>query len=430
MLKKMRKHLLVYILAAVGVVLLAGVSFAAFKTTEIDHEMLNTGVVFVWSDGSGNWQNGLHPDGPCNRNFSVNIGKARKDVSVVAYSGSNFTFGDSATSHWNETVMCTGLPSYNTNYVPYSTGGGSINFNYDETTGKLTVNQTITLSSSKTFDVAYYVRKNDQQYVYDYLGDNIPSSITDPMDNMLTDPRVRGFLYFCPLVINYTEVTTEEVPDPIDLTAVLDLPAEGETGTAYIVADATIIPIGRTFQSSKLEMSDDGGQTYTTVTDWPTHTKNADMEDAQSIAGTYKYRLTVYLTDGTSDTDEKSIVIADKTPEINVSVEAHLVIPEYTYEGHKFPMKDESIFTVTDEDGNETVYSAQEAYAMGIARSSYTFYDDTSQSNRTDSSDYDFEQFNDVKGEGVFYHYGMKSINLHVTIRSGATITDTVSVKM
>jgi hypothetical protein len=430
MLKKIRKHLLISILAVVGAVLLAGVSFAAFQTKEIDHEMLNTGVVFVWSDGSGNWQNGLNPGGPCNRSFSVNIGKDRTDVSVKAYNGSNFSFGDSDTSHWNETVKCTGLSSYNTNYVPYSTGSGSISSNYDKTTGKLTVNQTVTLSSSLKFDVAYYVSNHQQQYVYDYLGDDIPSSITDPMNQMLTDSNVQGFLYFCPLVINYTEVTTEEVPDPLVLEANLMLPPEGETDTPYTVKDITLIPQGGTFQSSKLEVSDNGGATYTQLTGWPSNTKNADMEETQSIAGTYKYRLTVYLKDGTSDTDEKSIVIADKTPEINVSVEAHLVIPEYTYEGHKFPMQDESIFTVTDEDGNETVFSAQEAYAMGIARSNYTFYDDAYATNRTDSSDYDFETFNDVKGEGVFYYHGMKSIKLEITIKSGEIEMDTATIEM
>ena len=283
--------------------------------------------MFVWSDGTGNWQNGLYPGGKCDRSFSVNIGKNRTNVSVSAYTGSNFTFGDSSTSHWNETVKCTGLTSYNSNYVPYSVSSGTQTFTYDETTGKLMINQTVKLSSADLFDVAYYVRNNQQQYVYDYLGDNIPSSITDPMDNMLTDPSVQGYLYFCPLVINYTETTTEEVPDPIELTATLDLPESEETDEAYTVADATVIPTGGTFQSSKIEMSDDGGETYTTVADWPTSTKNADMEDTQSIAGTYYYRLTVYLTDGASDSDIKSIVIEDAVPEVTVSVDADLVIP-------------------------------------------------------------------------------------------------------
>ena len=420
MLKKIRKHLLVSILAAVGIVLLAGISFAALKTTEIDHKMLNTGVVFVWSDGSGNWQNGLQPGGICDRSFSVNIGKDRTNVNVVGYTADNFTFGESSTSHWNETVKCTDKRSYNQNYVPYSVNAGMQSFTYDKSTGKLTVNQTVRLSSGNQFDVAYYVRNNDQQTVYDYLGDDIPGNITEPMGRMLTDPGVQGYLYFCPLVITYTEVTTEEVPDPLALKANLMLPTQGETDTPYNVKDTTVIPKGGTFQSSKLEVSDDGGKTYALISGWPSKTKNAEYEDSKSIAQEYKYRLTVMLTDGTTDTDEKSIVIIYATPEIYVSVEADLVIPEFTYEGHKFPIKDESIFTVTDEDGNETVYSAQEAYAMGIARSSYDFNED--------SSEYDFQKFNSVKGEGVFYHYGPKTITLNITIKTGKVVSESVSM--
>ena len=65
---------------------------------------------------------------------------------------------------------------------------------------------------------------------------------------------------------------------------------------------------------------------------------------------------------------------------------------------------------------------------MGIARSTYIFYDDTTQSSKTDSSDYDFETFSDIKGEGVFYHYGQKSITLKITLKSGKIVTDTVSI--
>jgi hypothetical protein len=174
MLKKMKKRFWVIILAAAGVALLAGVSFAALQTTEIDHEMLNTGVVFVWSDGVGNWQNGLSPGGNCDRSFSVNIGKDRTNVNVVKYTSNNFSFGDSDTSHWNETVKCYDLASYNKNYIPYAVNAGSLNFDYNKSTGKITVNQTVKLSSSSQFDVAEYVRKGKQQEVYDYLGGRCP----------------------------------------------------------------------------------------------------------------------------------------------------------------------------------------------------------------------------------------------------------------
>jgi hypothetical protein len=192
------------------------------------------------------------------------------------------------------------------------------------------------------------------------------------MDRMLTDTRVKGYLYFCPLVITYTETKTVDVPDPLVLEANLMLPAKGSTDTPYTVKDITVMPKGGTFQSSKLEVSENGGQTYTLVSDWPSKTKNASMEDSKSIAKTYKYRLTVYLTDGTSDTDEKSIDIEYTGPQIEIEVEADLLLPEYTWEGHTEIAEDASIFTVTDETGKKTVYSAVEAYRLGIATNSFS----------------------------------------------------------
>nr|WP_315021731.1 hypothetical protein [uncultured Aminipila sp.] len=430
MFKKSKKTLTISILALLLVFIIGGVSYAVtYKTTEVHHEMLNTGVVFIWSDGAGNWQNGISPNSSCPRSFTINIGKDMKDVSVSAYNGSNFKFGSEETSHWNKTKMCKGKGSYDANYIPYAISSGSQTFSYDAKSGNITIKQSARLSSSKLFDVAYYVGKGKQQTVYDYLGDNIPSGITEPMNKMLTDKSVKGYLYFCPLVIKYTEVKKEVVEEPLELKAELELPANGKTNTPYPVKDITQIPKGATFQSSTLYCSSDNGQTYDVVNEWDCNTQNAQMNDSKITAGEYKYRLVVYLTNGQSSSDDKSIIIADKEPNITVTGEAHLVIIgdgiengiPYGYEGHPYMMYDESIFYVTDEDGKTIKLSAEEAYAKGIARNKITF--------DTDKTDVSMKSFNKVEKEATWQHKGLKHITLTITIKDGIKYSDVVDLE-
>nr|WP_315022985.1 hypothetical protein [uncultured Aminipila sp.] len=432
MFKKSKKTLTISILALVLVFIIGGVAYAVtYKTITTEHEMLNTGVVFIWADGNGNWQNGLKPNGSCNRSFSVNIGANMKVVKVSAYNCANFSFGKDDISHWNKTKMCKGKSSFDTNYIPYSVNGGSLSFKYNEKSGNLTVTQRVSLSSSQTFDVADKVRKGNQQEVYDYLGKDIPSGITEPMNKMLTDPSVQGYLYFCPVVINYKEVRTEVVEEPLELKAVLDLPEKGETNTPYPVKDMTQIPKGGTFQSSKLEKSVDGGKTYTLVNDWDSHAQNAEMEDENSLAITIKYRLTVYLKSGESSTDEKTIVLEEHDPEVSVKCDIKLNIKgsenwgdekHFTYEGHPAMLYDDSVFYVTDEEGNTIKLSAEEAYAKSIARNKFTF--------DTPSSDVSMKSFNKVEKEATWQHRGTKTVTLTVTLKDGVTLSDVVELKM
>lgn len=411
LLKNRKKPLIIGIIALI-IALLGGVAYAVtYNTITTEHEMLNTGVVFVWSDGAGNWQNGLKPNGSCNRSFSVNIGAGMKDVSVDNYNSANFGFGSEETSHWNKTKKCKGKTSYNSNYVPYSVQSSSLSFKYDEKTGNLTVSQKTTLSSNSIFDVADYVRNEQQQEVYDYLGDHVPSGISSPMNKMLTDSSVKGYLYFCPVVINYTEVRTEEVVEPLELKAVLDLPATGKANTPYTVSDLTQIPKGGEFLSSRLEKSVDGGKSWVNVVTWDSNTQNAVMNDSNSLAIQIDYRLTVYLKTGEFSTDKKTIVLSEDEPDIDVACNVELNIKgyenwgdnlHYTFEGHPTMLYDDSTFTVTTEDGDTIKLSAQEAYAKGIASNKFTF--------DTDSSDVSMKSINKVEKEAVWQHRGTKCL--------------------
>lgn len=431
MFKKSRKALTLSILVLLVILIIGGVSYAlTYKTLTTEHEMLNTGVIFVWSDGNGNWQNGLKPNGSCNRNFKVNIGADRTDIQVFDYNSANFGFGNENISHWNKTKKCKGKTSYNSNYVPYSTQSENISFDYNKKTGELKINQRVTLSSAKIFDVAYYVKEKMQHEVYNYLGDNVPSTITEPMNQMLTDHSVKGYLYFCPVVINYKEQRTEVVEEPLELKAKLELPSKGETKTPYTVKDATVIPKGGTFQSSLLEKSVDGGATYVRVNDWDCKTENAEMQEENSLAIQIKYRLTVMLKSGETSTDEKAIILEEDKPNVNVSADVDLKwdgpIGEngypIGYTGHPNNLTDYSKFYITTEDGKKITLSAREAYAKGIASYDYSF--------DSPRSDYSVKKFNSVEREVVYESPGLKTATLTVTLKDGVKYSDIIEIKM
>ncbi len=206
--KKRSRKSLVLTVIVIFILLTTVIGFASTKEVIIKHERLDTGVVFVWADGKGVWQNGLRPNGPCNRDVTINIGKADfKNFKCEVYNNTNFKFGkDESTFHWNKTKKCKDQDSFNRNYLDYCASFNSGSVKYDKASGNLNIKESVTLTSNQEFDVAQYVRKGNQQTVYDYLGDDIPSGITDPMNKMLTDPDVKGYLYFCPMVITYDEV--------------------------------------------------------------------------------------------------------------------------------------------------------------------------------------------------------------------------------
>lgn len=243
--KKERKSLIIAITIVI-IILTTIVGFASTKEVLIHHERLDTGVVFVWADGKGNWQNGLIPGGKCSISPEIYIGKSNfKNFKCEVYNGSNFSFSSEETSHWNKTPKCKDKKSYNNNYVDYCATFTKGNVQYDKNSGNLNIKETVKLTSKAVFNVGNYVRWGNQKEIYAYLGDNPPSGITEPMNKMLTDPRVQGYLYFCPMVITYDEVTY--IPFG-NLLARLDIlnssgtPTKGvKVGESFILKDNSVI---------------------------------------------------------------------------------------------------------------------------------------------------------------------------------------------
>lgn len=255
--KKGRKSIILSVIVAI-ILLTTVVGFASTKEVIIKHERLDTGVIFIWADGKGVWQNELKPNGSCNRNVTINIGKADfKNFKCEVYNGTNFKFGkDESTSHWNKTKKCKDQDSFNRNYLDYCSSFNSGSVKYDKSSGNLNIKESVTLTSNIEFDVAQHVRKGDQKTIYDYLGDNISSGITDPMNKMLTDPKVQGYLYFCPMVITYDEVKL--IPFGT-LIAGLDVPERVRVGESYTVRDTSIIE-GDTLDHSELYFDTGNGR--------------------------------------------------------------------------------------------------------------------------------------------------------------------------
>jgi hypothetical protein len=100
----------------------------------------------------------------------------------------------------------------------------------------------------------------------------------------------------------------------------------------------------------------------------------------------------------------KKIQIIDSR---DISVEADLVIPAFTFEGHTELAQDQSTFEV---DG--VPYSAVRAYAEDVADNDF----------KCDSSYVDIERLNDTKAEATFMKEGNYSVRLNIRTATAGTL--------
>lgn len=84
-------------------------------------------------------------------------------------------------------------------------------------------------------------------------------------------------------------------------------------------------------------------------------------------------------------------------------------------------LKDQSRFTLTDEDGKTVTYSAEEAYELGIAYNRFKVL-------HCDSDDYELKKINDIKYQVIFNSPGTKEIELRVTLKDGKIIKKTIDI--
>lgn len=412
--KVKKKHILSILSLSIIVFSLAGIliSHALTRVTIIPHERLSTGAYFIWDDGFGNWQNGIGPGSEVTRTFSINIGKDRTNIKVKEYNGSNFSFSDEPTCHWNRTIYCQDSTSYEEYYVPKSADSKSATFDYNSNTGSLTITETLKLVAQEPFDIATLMRNNQQQTIYDYMGGDLPQNMQDFINQTEIAESVQGILYFCPLVITYDEVITEEIEESLDVS--LDIPEEATINQDYTVKNNSVYSEGAQVASSVLTKTVNG--VTTTLPNW--HAGTQSIIENSATTGEITYTLTETLTNGESDSDTKTIEI---TNDEQISGDADIIAEDqYTYIGHPTTFKDKSNITVTI-NGETQVYSAASAYELGYASNRFALLNNT--------TNYSTERISSTRQQYIFNTPGAYTVQLRVTA-DGQSYYDTDSVEV
>ena len=392
---------------------------------------LDTGVIFLWKNSSGIWQYGREPGGSDTFSTDITIPKYAENVTAAAYDqdadyGEDGYFPFKATEKidgssiiWNKTVIAKNKYDYDDNYNKYATCPLSVNKEYTSTTGdvKIIYDATFHAYGGTDYNVKEKLENGLKQEIIDLLGS--PSAeITEAMDLMNPesenyDSDVEGYLYFLPVVIKY-DIT--EVVEIGDFEPGLDLPESAKQGEEYTVSDGTIVDNECEIDRAVLEKHYGDG-IWEEVATWngpgePGANTGGSIDESCSDVGTITYRLTVYDIYGQSDTATASIEITDRR---DISVTADLVLPPYTFEGHKMPATDRSTFEV---DGVN--YSAERAYAEKIARNSFkenTAYGTVSRLTSTQAN-------------VTFSKSGTYNVTLTVTPVAGGKATDTEPIEV
>ncbi len=244
-------------------------SFAGVQ--EVIHYRLSTGVIFVWKNSAGIWQNGFSPGSTQTIIYNHNIGVGMKDVMVYKYNpnavnGSQgyFDFQNNNFYHWNKGAAID-YDSYNKSYYDYASTPltTSIAGDYDSETGKLVLSCTATLRtvSGINYDVKEQLSYGAEGKIklFELLGS--PSedlveamNLMDPASEQY-NPNVEGYLYFVPIIIQYT--VTTEVPDEPIIPTGEDIPESEEPIVPKIMEGEAILDLPKkTYEGHTVEAMD------------------------------------------------------------------------------------------------------------------------------------------------------------------------------
>ena len=211
------------------------------EIVETSHYRLDTGVVFVWKNSAGQWQNGWQPGGSISYSYQHTLPKDAASVDVCRFDpnaglggAGYFDFDQRNYYHWNSQAAWD-RNSYLDFYYDYavtslSVSGGS---SYNPDNGGITVNYSMRFSPQGV--AAYDVKRelsygeSGKQAIIDLLGNPSQEIISamnlmDPSSEHY-DSNVEGYLYFIPIVFSYTlEEEQEEEEEPVE--PVLDITGE------------------------------------------------------------------------------------------------------------------------------------------------------------------------------------------------------------
>ncbi len=276
------KKKILHIIAAALIIIIISTATSSTKASaammDSTHYRLSTGVVFIWKNSEGKWQNGLSPGDTTTYTDYFSIGQDLKNISAYRYNPEapigtegHFDFNNNQYYHWNKGAA-TNYESYNLLYYDYSAKPLNVSGeeNYDAETGKLklVLSPTLKTVSGINYDVKEKLSFGVQGKfeLLELLGSPTQElidamNLMDPASEQY-NPNVEGYLYFVPVIIQYT-VTTElpdepgeipeeepvipeeeqQIPKVMEGQAVLDLPKktyEGHTVEAMDFSQFTV----------------------------------------------------------------------------------------------------------------------------------------------------------------------------------------------
>lgn len=314
------------------------------EIVQTPHFRLDTGVVFVWKNSAGQWQNGWQPGESISYSYQHTLPKSAASVDVHPFNPSSpqgspgyFDFDDGTYYHWNPQYAWD-RSSYMEYYYDYSvtsltaSGGPS----YNPANGNINVNYGMNLSSKKgsPYDVRAKLDQGQagKQAILDLLGNPSQEIITamnlmDPASEQY-NANVEGYLYFIPIVFSYTleeEVEEEEEPEEpiLDITgeAHLNLPGwtyEGHTVEAWDTSTFTVDGEGYSaYRMYQENLADNDFQPGGSAINRRTSLTTADL--TFNRVGTFPVALKITANTGQVFRDTKSIEVK-KTPTLIVDL--------------------------------------------------------------------------------------------------------------
>jgi hypothetical protein len=176
---------------------------------------LDTGVIFIWANSSGAWQKGYSPGSNYPSGFKMDLtygGQYQKDKikNVKAYPYTAAFYRDTGVQPaYNVTAKAGSIEEYNEVYMPHASQNINITKStYDPKVGEIDIKYNAKLSSNNLYDVKQRVAFGREEDIYDYMGgkSSVPADVIKSLEAMkgnLFSPKVQGYMYFVPIIIEY-----------------------------------------------------------------------------------------------------------------------------------------------------------------------------------------------------------------------------------
>ena len=376
------------------------------------------GVQLAYNEGS-EWGRNTYGTDEISGSWTLSFGQNIKVENVYPLDGSGYDINSGSENIPND--LGDASDAYQAYYADYATTNYSVK-SFSGSGNKVTFSYKVKLDTNKKSDVVAHGEDRRDGEIYQLFGgksnlEHDQPVIADAVEKALaaglngTANGNKLYLVFVPTVIEYKKYITVG-----DLEAQLSMPDTAKQGEDFTLSDDSILDDSLTLNYTTIEwVLNDGGKKL--IATWegtgePGENSGGSITQSFDETGRYECILTAVTTNGQVDTDIKYINIVDKR---DISINADLTLPEYTYEGHTVLAQDQSTFEV---DG--AVYSATRAYAEDIASNSF----------KCASSTVSIDKLTDTKANATFAKTGTYSVNLKIKTVTGGTAADTESIEV